>query len=130
MPLTSPTTCRDHESDWLDFFHRRRGAEVSTLATGQVLEEFRGDVRGATRRSLALRHVLNYMRMTPVEGRTFVYASHRFHRYQLGTLHQQRGMPPELDASCSWATEEEAIYAAVVTRLRTLGAPAAAEVEW
>lgn len=129
MPLVSPTTCRDHESDWLQLFHRRRGAEVSALATSEVLEEFRGDVRGATRRSLALRHVLNYMRMTPVEGRTFVYASDRFHTYQLGRLHQQRGVRPELDTSSSWATEEEAIYAAVVMRLRTLGAPAAAEAE-
>lgn len=129
MPLTTPAGCRDHGSDALEMFHRRRSAEIRDLATIDVLEELRADVRGQHRRSLAVRHVLNYMRMTPVEGRAFVYAADNFRTYHLGTLHQQRGVPPEIDRSRSWGTEEEAIFAAVVTRLRALGAPAAAEVE-
>ena len=129
MPLTSPSGCRDHEFDWYDHFHRRRGAEIARLATAEVLEELRADVRGATRRSLAVRQVLNYMRMTPVEGRTFVYAAESFRRYHLGTLHRERGVEPEIDRSRSWATEDEAIFAAVVTRLRAIDAPAALEAE-
>ena len=128
MPLTSPAGCRNHEADWLDLFHRRRGAEIAALATPEVLEELRADVHGHCSRSLALRHLLNYLRMTPVEGRTFVYAAENFRTYKIGTLRQQRGVPPEIDNTQSWPTEDEAIFAAVVTRLRTLGAPAAMEV--
>jgi hypothetical protein len=129
MPLTTPTGCRDHEQDWSVTFHRRRGAEINALATAEVIEEFRRDTDGASRRSLDLRQVLNYVRMTPIEGRHFAYAAASFHRYHVGVLSQVRGAAPVIDESVSYASESEAVFAVFVMRLRQLGAPAAFEVE-
>ena len=96
-------------------------AHLRELVTPETLAEFRADPHGARGRSQALAQVLNFIRMQPIEDRVFAYAEVPFRRYKLGSMHAERGVPPEIDASATYATEDEPIYAVFVRRLELLG---------
>ncbi len=121
MSVTQPSEERNGVTDWIDYFTRRRTAELRELVTPEIFEEFRLDPHGARGRSQALAQVLNFIRMQPIEDRVFAYAEVPFQRYKLGSMHAERGVPPEIDESRTFATEDEAIYAVFVRRLEMLG---------
>jgi hypothetical protein len=129
MPLTGHTPCQDRAEVWAAMFHERRDREICDLATPEVVEELRNDVEGKAGRSLALRQVLNYLRMTPIEGRSFAYAAEPFAKYHVGVLRGGRGESPTIDESATYATENDAIFAVFITRLRAMGSTVAAGVE-
>lgn len=121
MSITQPSEERNGVAEWLDYFTRRRVGELREMVTPAVLAEFRADPHGARGRSKALAQTLNFLRMQPIEDRVFAYAEVPFGRYRLGSMHAERGLPPEIDESRVFATEEEAIYAVFVRRLELLG---------
>lgn len=121
MSLTQPSQERNGEARWIEYFRRRRIAELRELITPEAVEEFRADPHGARGRSKALAHALNFMRMQPIEGRVFAYAEVPFQRYRLGSMRAERGVAPEIDEGETFATEEEAIFAVFLRRLEMLG---------
>jgi hypothetical protein len=121
VSITQPSEQHNGVTDWIDYFTRRRVAELRELVTPEVLAEFRADPHGARGRSAALAQTLNFIRMQPIEDRVFAYAEVPFERYKLGSMHAERGVPPEIDDSRTFATEEEAIYAVFTRRLELLG---------
>jgi hypothetical protein len=121
MSITSPTEEHNGAEQWMTYWRRRRGAQLREMVTPEILEEFRADPHGARGRSQALAEILNFMRMQPIEDRVFAYAEVPFQRYRLGSMHAERGVPPELDAEPTFATEDEAIYGVFVRRLKDLG---------
>jgi hypothetical protein len=125
MPLTGHTRCTDRAAVLADRFHARRDREICELATAEVIDEFRADVEGKKPRSLALRQILNYQRMTPIEGRSFAYAAEPFATYFVGTLRGGRGVSPDIRDEHSYASENEAVFAVFVTRLRVMGSAVA-----
>ena len=121
MSITSPADEHNGAEQWMEYWRRRREAQLRELITPAVLEEFRADPHGARGRSTALAQTLNFIRMQPIEDRVFAYAEVPFERYRLGSMHAERGVPPEIDESATFATEDEAIYAVFVRRLELLG---------
>jgi branched-chain amino acid transport system permease protein len=121
MSITSPAEEHNGAEQWMTYWRRRREAQLREMVTPEVLEEFRADPHGARGRSKALAQILNYMRMQPIEDRVFAYAEVPFERYRLGSMHAERGVPPEIDAGETFATEDEAIYGVFVRRLENLG---------
>lgn len=117
MSLTGRTECHDRSEVITGRFNERRKRELRRLATPEVVAEFRRDVEGRTPRSLALRHLLNFMRMTPIEGRVFAYAAAPFSEYYVGRLRGARGASPEIDESTRYSTEADAVFAAFMRRL-------------
>lgn len=101
-------------------FDERRRRELSAALTPKIEAEFRADVEGRRPRSLALRHLLNFIRMSPIEGRPFAFAAPPYREYFLGRLHARRGEPPTIDMSRSYGSKQEAIFAAFQTRLADL----------
>jgi hypothetical protein len=127
MSITSPSEEHNGAEQWIEYWRRRRGAQLRELVTPEIIEEFRLDPHGARGRSKALAQVLNFLRMQPIEDRVFAYAEVPFERYRLGSMHAERGVPPAIDEGATYATEDEAIYAVFVRRLEMLGlAPAEA----
>jgi hypothetical protein len=125
MSITSPADEHNGAEQWMEHWRRRREAQLRELVTPEVLEEFRLDPHGARGRTTALAQILNFLRMQPIEDRVFAYAEVPFERYKLGSMHAERGVPPEIDEGATFATEDEAIYAVFVRRLELLGiAPA------
>jgi hypothetical protein len=121
VSVTQPSEERNGSAQWIEYFTRRRIAQLRELITPEVLEEFRTDPHGARGRSQALAQTLNFIRMQPIEDRVFAYAEVPFERYKLGSMHAERGVPPAIDESATFATEDEAIYAVFVRRLELLG---------
>ncbi len=118
MPFTGLTPVHDRANVVLARFRERRTAELRrAVVMTDVIAEFRDDVEGHRPRSLALRHLLNFMRMTPIEQRTFAYAVTPFTAYQVGRLRAARGAPPEIDETRTFASKAEAIVAAFELRL-------------
>lgn len=121
MSVTQPSEERNGGAQWIEYFTARRIAQLREMVTPEILEEFRADPHGARGRSQALAQILNFMRMQPIEDRVFAYAEVPFQRYHLGSMHAERGVPPEIDESVTYATENEAIYGVFVRRLEELG---------
>jgi hypothetical protein len=116
MPLTGRSTTQDRNPLIRKRFDERRRSALRDAVTPETIEEFRSDVIGRRPRTLALRHLLNFMRMSPIEGRTFAYAAPSYETYYLARLHAERGMPPTVDTSHTFPTKEEAIVAAFLER--------------
>jgi branched-chain amino acid transport system permease protein len=121
MSITNPADEHNGAEQWMEYWRRRREAQLREMVTPEILEEFRADPHGARGRSQALAQVLNFMRMQPIEDRVFAYAEVPFERYRLGSMHAERGVPPEIDESETFPTENEAIFGVFVRRLEQLG---------
>jgi hypothetical protein len=121
MSITQPSEEHNGGEQWMEYFRRRRIAQLAEMVTPAVLEEFRADPHGAKGRTKALAYLLNFMRMQPLEDRVFAYAEVPFEAYRLGSMHAERGVAPEIDTSETYASEDEAIYAVFVRRLELLG---------
>lgn len=121
MSITSPADEHNGAEQWMEYWRRRREAQLREMVMPEILEEFRADPHGARGRTKALAQILNFIRMQPIEDRVFAYAEVPFERYRLGSMHAERGVPPEIDESTTFATEGEAIYAVFVRRLELLG---------
>jgi branched-chain amino acid transport system permease protein len=121
VSITQPSEEHNGVARWTEYFTGRRIAQLREMITPEILEEFRADPHGARGRSQALAQVLNFMRMQPIEDRVFAYAEVPFERYRLGSMHAERGVPPEIDESETFATENEAIFGVFVRRLEQLG---------
>lgn len=79
--------------------------------------EFRRDPIGYHPRTLVLRQLLNFMRMAPIEGRSFAYAAPSYATYHVARLHAERGVAPTMDESHIYPTREDATFAAFLVRL-------------
>jgi hypothetical protein len=121
VSITQPSEERNGGAQWVEYFTGRRIAQLREMVTAEIVAEFRADPHGARGRSKALAQVLNFMRMQPIEDRVFAYAEVPFERYRLGSMHAERGVPPEIDAGETFASEDEAIYGVFVRRLELLG---------
>lgn len=117
MPLTGQTDIEDRSVQIRQRFDERRRTALRAVVGPQTIEEFRGDVIGRHPRTLELRHLLNFMRMAPIEGRTFAYAAPSYQTYYLARLHAERGAPPTVDTSQTFTTKEDAIVAAFLERV-------------
>jgi hypothetical protein len=120
MPLTGRSLCHDRSEVIRKRFDERRRFQLRAALTPQIEEEFRVDVEGRRSRSLALRQLLNFIRMSPIEGRPFAYAAPPYREYFLARLHAGRGIPPSIDVSRGYASKQEAIFAVFQTRLADL----------
>lgn len=126
MPLTGQTKIQDRTAEIRSRFDERRRAALRNVVQPETLDEFCNDVLGRQPRSLALRHLLNFMRMAPIEGRTFAYAAPSYDTYYLARLHAERGLPPTVDTAQTFSTKEDAIAAAFLERAQEIiGNPAA-----
>lgn len=128
MSLTGQSRVEDRNLLIRSRFDARRRAELRDAVSPEVVEEFRNDVIGRAPRTLVLRHLLNFMRMSPIEGRTFAYAAPSYQAYYLARLHADRGVPPSVDTSQAFETKEEAIVAAFLERLNEITAAAQPKV--
>ncbi|MDF2823067.1 MAG: hypothetical protein K0R68_475 [Mycobacterium sp.] len=120
MPLTGQTRIQDRTAEIQSRFDKRRRAALRDAVQPETLDEFCNDVLGRQPRSLALRHLLNFMRMAPLEGRTFAYAAPSYDTYHLARLHAERGQQPTVDTAQSFSTKEDAIAAAFLERAREI----------
>lgn len=120
MPLTGQTDVEDRSLLIRGRFDERRRAELRAVVRPATLEEFRDDVIGRHPRTLELRQLLNFMRMAPIEGRTFAYAAPSYETYYLARLHAERATPPTVDTSHTFTTKEDAIVAAFLERVNDI----------
>jgi hypothetical protein len=120
MPLTGKSAITDRNLLLRRRFDARRRAALREAVGPEVVEEFRNDVIGRAPRTLVLRHLLNFMRMSPIEGRPFAYAAPSYRAYYLARLHAERGNPPTVDTSQTFDTKEDAVVAAFVERLTAI----------
>ncbi|MFD1708849.1 hypothetical protein ACFSCZ_19440 [Siminovitchia sediminis] len=122
MPINDPKTFRDKTEDWAPFFAKRRQAELSKLLTEEVIEEHRLNPRGSADapHSNELHEILNYMRMSPIEGRSFVYVMEPYKKYAIGEM-TSRGELAKISDHPIYSTEEEAVHAVFLLRLKQLG---------
>lgn len=120
MPLTGRSAIHDRNLLIRERFDERRRSALREAVKPETISEFRDDVIGRHPRTLALRHLLNFMRMSPIGGRTFAYAAPSYETYYLARLHAERGMPPTVDTSHTFPTKEEAIVAAFLERAREI----------
>ncbi|WP_198730526.1 hypothetical protein [Mycolicibacterium baixiangningiae] len=114
--MTGQTVVEDRNAEIRRRFDERRRAALRDAVTPETIDEFCSDVIGRKPRTLALRHLLNFMRMAPIEGRTFAYAAPSYESYYLARLHAERGVPPTVDTSRTFRTKEDAIAAAFLER--------------
>ena len=122
MPLTGHSPLQDRAKSIHRRFDERRRRELCASLTPEVEAEFCADVEGRRPRSLALRQLLNFMRMSPIEGRSFAYAAPPYQQYFLARLHADRGVPPTVDRSRSFGSKREAIIAVFRARLAEIKA--------
>ncbi|WP_185292278.1 hypothetical protein [Mycolicibacterium litorale] len=114
--MTGQTVIEDRNLEIRRRFDERRREALCDAVGPETIEEFCSDVIGRRPRTLALRHLLNFMRMAPIEGRTFAYAAPSYEIYYLARLHAERGVPPTVDTSHTFTTKEDAIAAAFIER--------------
>jgi hypothetical protein len=123
MPLSDPDAYRDKTADWLEFFHRERRRVVQELLTPELVELQRTSTQPETVKDMPHLHlVMNYLRLAPVIGKSFVYAEEPYRRYRIGRI-TQRGVPGEiLDESAGvFDNERDARHAVFRMRLESIG---------
>lgn len=129
MPVTDPAACRDRSLEWMDYFYRRRGAEIAEMIDDDLMTEHeRNSDQNLGHHSTTLHLVLNYFRGAPIIGKEFVYAVKPHEQYRIGLI-TARGVPAELLDDTVYATEKEAIHAVFLARVAKLRATVAASSE-
>lgn len=119
--ITSPYQCRDHSTDWLDYFYDRRGAEIASMVTPELLEEHRRNSdQSKGHHSSELHIVLNFLRMAPIIGKEFVYAETPYDTYRIGRV-TARYTEPEVISDEQYPSEQDAIHQVFLKRLRKIG---------
>jgi hypothetical protein len=127
MPISTPTACRDHAADWIEYFYRRRGAEISEMITDEVVAEHeRNPLQAHGHHSATLHLVLNHFRNAPIIGKEFVYAVRPYAEYRIGIV-TERGRPADMLDDRTFASEEEAVHAVFLARVAKLRAGLAAD---
>lgn len=122
MPVTSPDQCRDHSADWIEYFYRRRGAEILSMIDDALIEEHRTNpMQLHGHHSPDLHIVLNYFRNAPIIGKEFVYAVKPYEEYQVGIV-TARGTAAALLNDTTYASEDEAVHAVFMARVNKLRA--------
>jgi hypothetical protein len=120
MPITDPTECRDHAEDWIEYFYRRRGAEINELITDTLIEEHHHNSDQALgQHSADLHLVLNYFRAAPIIGKEFVYTVDPHQEYRVGIV-TARGTAPAILDDDVYTSEKEAVHAVFMARVRKL----------
>jgi len=123
MPLSDPLDYRDKTADALEVFHARRREVVGRLLTPEMLELQRTMREPETIEKYPHYHlVMNYLRLAPAVGKSFVYAEEPYRRYRIGLI-TQRGTPAEiLDESRGvFDNERDARHAVFRLRLEHIG---------
>lgn len=121
MPISDPDRYADRTVNWLAYFNEQRQRAMRELATPEVIEQHRTDPNVETTQHRAALHlIMNYLRMAPTEGKTFVYAEQPYKRYRVGIL-THRGAAPEILNDGPFETEREAVHAVFRRRLSTIG---------
>jgi hypothetical protein len=122
MPVTSPDQCRDHSADWIEYFYRRRGAEILSMIDDDLIEEHRTNpMQLQGHHSPDLHIVLNYFRNAPIIGKEFVYAVKPYEEYQVGIV-TARGTAAALLNDTTYSSEDEAVHAVFMARVNKLRA--------
>jgi hypothetical protein len=120
MPIATPAECRDHAADWIDYFYRRRGAEIAAMIDDDLVAEHeRNPLQAEGHHSTTLHLVLNYFRNAPIIGKEFVYAVRPYEEYKVGVV-TGRGEPAAMLDDRTFATEEEAVHAVFLRRVEKL----------
>lgn len=120
MPIATPAECRDHAADWIDYFYRRRGAEIAAMIDDDLVAEHeRNPLQARGHHSTTLHLVLNYFRNAPIIGKEFVYAVRPYEEYKVGVV-TGRGEPAAMLDDRTFATEEEAVHAVFLRRVEEL----------
>lgn len=121
VSLTDPDAHRDKTADWLEVFHARRREALQRLVTAELLELQRTNTEPETVERLAELHlVMNYVRLLPAVGKSYVYAEEPYRRYRLGRL-TGRGVPAEIVDERVFETERDAQHAVFCMRLQDNG---------
>lgn len=126
MSLKDPRAYPMREFAFFEHFTRRRVAALSSLVTPAVLDELERNPKGQKGdQSDALSQVLNFVRANaPMKGRPYVHVEEPHRAYRLARM-RGRGRAPELvPEGPRYATEEEAVAAAIRDRLQIFGLPA------
>jgi hypothetical protein len=94
---------------------------VRELATPEVIEQHRTDQSGETAQYKGELHlVMNYLRMMPITGRTYVYAEVPYRVYRIGRLSERGATATILDEG-PFGTEREAAHRVFLMRLAQIG---------
>ena len=121
MPIRDPGKYRDKTTDWIEFYNRVRQRELAPLVTDSLIAEHHDDPRGIHKRhGHALHDVLNHMHGLPIDGKTFVFAAVPYKEYRMGVL-SSRGAAPVILRDRTFSTENEAVHAVFLQRLKSLG---------
>jgi hypothetical protein len=121
MPLSNPDDYRDKTADWLEVFHRQRRAVMSEIVTPEVLEQQRTlSEPETTLRHAHLHLMMNYVRLAPAVGKSFVYAEKPYERYRVGFV-TERGQPTTLLDKEIYSSEGDARQAVLLRRLEAMG---------
>lgn len=122
MPVTAPAECRDHATDWVEYFYRRRGAEIAAMIDDDLIAEHeRNPMQAQGHHSATLHLVLNYFRNAPIIGKEFVYAVEPYEQYKVGIV-TGRGQPAAMLDQTTYASEDEAVHAVFLARVDKLRA--------
>jgi hypothetical protein len=123
VPLSDPDAYPDKTVDWLEFFHSQRRRVVQELLTPELVEQQRTLSEPETvQRFPHLHLVMNYLRLLPAVGKTFVYAEEPYRRYRVGVM-TQRGAPAEIldESEGLFDNERDARHAVFRMRLASIG---------
>lgn len=102
------------------FDRRLREQLVKSIDDGLLAEHRANPLGQAGPQSDTLRRVLNYFRRAPQAGKYVVIAVQPWREYRIGVLSGARGAPPKLLDQPACATEEEALHAVFLARVRDL----------
>lgn len=117
MSLENPTAYRDKSADWLERFMDLRRPELAEIATPDLLREHEQDPRGVRQlHSHELQELLDFARGLPIDAKIFVHAVEPHRRYRLARM-AGRGSTTEVFGESEYATERQAVHAALVARL-------------
>jgi hypothetical protein len=130
MPYSDPSKLRDHNTDWLNYYWKRRAGEVLKLVTSELIAEHqRNPEQWLGRHSNALHEVLNFMRYKPILGKEYAYAIEPYKKYRLGRV-VERGTKGQWIDDTIYDSEQAAIHAIFLIRLNLMHKVASGQGAW
>lgn len=109
----------DQEAEIFCRFMENARKHLRPLVTDDLIREHEADPLG--RHSLDLEHLLVFMRQLPQKDKLVILAEEQDKQFRLFRLSGVRGLPGSIVGGELYRTEEEALHAGFLQRLRDLG---------
>lgn len=108
----------DRQLQVYEAWDRKLRARLKMQLSDELIEEHGRKPLG--QHSDALERVLAYFRRQPTAGKYVIVATKPWREYRIAVLSRERGHPAELDGEETFPTEEAAMHAVFLRRVRDL----------